>query len=371
MKNQPITATDTTSTRQIIDFSKQLMAIESIEANIAAQDACLDLFETEFSSYFKMRRYNFNGHPALVMSTTDQKTVNAIISGHIDVVKGDKKLFTPTEADGRLFGRGAYDMKAGLVACAYAAADYVKNGGQKDIAVMITADEETTGKSTEALLEQEGYRGEIAIIADGGDDTTIVLKQKGGIHLKIALNGTSAHAAYPWRGDSALIKAYNLHNHISTRFPQPSIDDQWQTSVLLSRIETDNSINQIPGLAHAYFDIRYVNNDHITEIRSIINDYTGSTDSVTVLTAHDLFETDINHPHIHALQRSIQKHNDKAVVFGNENGASDASFFSQHNIPTALFRPIGGNLHEDSEWVDVQSLRTTYLSVVDFLENMQ
>ncbi len=356
------------SKNQIIALSKRLMAIESTERNIREQEQCLDVLESIFKKDFHVRRYAFRGHPALVLSTTTKKNVDIIFSGHIDVVPGDKALFEPTMKGTKLYGRGSYDMKAGIVACIYAAVEYRRRGGDKEIAVMITSDEETTGHGTRMLLEKEGYRGDFAVIADGGNDTGIVLKQKGFVQIKVTVPGKSAHAAYVWDGDNALLKVLQLQETIRKTFPDPSIRDEWRTSMVLTRVETNNSINQVPGLAIAYFDIRYVNKKDLIRITTLIRKAIGKKESVEVIAENGIFFSEEKNHYVQVLARTLRERTQKDISFVCESGTSDAVFFTEHSIPAALFRPKGGGLHQNGEWVNVDSLYEMYEILIDFLK---
>jgi succinyl-diaminopimelate desuccinylase len=356
--------------KDILGLSSALIRFRSTENDTDAQQRCIDAIVDSFKDTFNVKRYDINDHPAIVLSANNAKDVDIIISGHIDVVNGDDEVFSPIVAGDKLYGRGAYDMKASLAACLYAAADYVKNGGKKKIAIMITADEESGGAGTQFLLKHEKYTGELAIITDGGSDSQIVLKQKGVLHIKVAINGTSAHGAYPWLGENAIIKAHKLYETLIQEYLQPHHNDQWKTSITLSRIESSNSINQVPGTAYMYLDIRYTDHKNYEDIIDKIIEYTGQENSVQIMTKLGLFYSDTKNPYIQQLAKSMETVNDKKVTFEYENGASDAVFFTDNNIPAALFRPTGGHPHRNDEWVSISSLHNTYKIILNFLNNL-
>ncbi|MEY3784415.1 MAG: hypothetical protein RLZZ230_737 [Candidatus Parcubacteria bacterium] len=358
-----------TSKEQIIELTKALLAFESTESNVKEQHACIDLLEKKFCNDFFITRHEFLGRPALVMSTTKKKMVKVIFSGHIDVVPGKKSLFKPTVKGSKLFGRGSYDMKAGVVASIYAAVDYRKNGGTKDVAIMLTSDEETSGYSSRMLLQEKGYRAEFAFLPDGGTDVGIVLKQKGFMQIKVTVNGKSAHAAYVWEGDNALTKVLRLQEAIKEAFHDPDENEQWRTSVVLSKVETSNSLNQVPGSATSYFDIRYINNKDPRIIISLIKKILGSKSTVEVLVENGMFASKENNHYVKTLASILHKKTKKPISFVNENGTSDAIFFTEHGIPAALYRPKGGDQHQDGEWVDINSLFDMYEVLFQFLEN--
>lgn len=354
--------------KQIISLSRRLMAIESTEPNIKEQKACFNTLENLFKEDFYIKRYVFRGHPALVLSTTVKKTVDIIFSGHIDVVPGEKSLFRPKMRGTKLYGRGAYDMKAAIVACMYAVVEYRKKGGNKEIAIMLTSDEETSGHGTQMLLEKEGYRGHFAFIADGGHETGIVLRQKGFAQIRVTLPGKSAHASEPWKGDNPLLKIARLEEAIVEVFPIPSAKTTWRTSVVLTRIGSENSLNQIPEQAVVYFDIRYIDGGDLKTIISLVKKMIGTKGKVEVVATNNIFCSQKDNHYVQTLARILSEQTRKKISFVHENGTSDAVFFTEHGIPASLYRPKGGGAHQNEEWVDTNSLYEMYEILIEFLK---
>jgi acetylornithine deacetylase/succinyl-diaminopimelate desuccinylase-like protein len=359
-----------TKQTQIINLSKRLIAIESTEYNIKEQEFCLSILEEAFKDKFYAKWYSFRGHPALILSTTKKKSVDIIFSGHIDVVSGDKKLFKPVLKDSKLFGRGAYDMKAGVVACAYALSDYKKMGGEKDVALMVTSDEEISGYSTQMLLGKYNYRSKFTLILDGGSENSIVLRQKGFMKIRVVFVGKSAHAAYPWEGVSALTEIINLQKLIDKKYPLPLENNQWKTSIVLTKVQTNNSTNQIPEFVEAYFDVRFIDKKDPKKIIDIMKNFINPLGSVEIIAENGIFISSEKNHYIKKLAKVLYEKTKNNVVFISENGTSDAVFFSDKNIPVALLRPKGGGQHQDSEWVDTDSLYETYENLVNFLKQV-
>lgn len=357
-----------TTKQELIELSKKLISLESTERNIPAQRECLDLLVETFGKDMTVQRYEFRGHPALVLATSERKTFDVIFSGHVDVVHGDKDLFKPVVREGRLFGRGAYDMKAGLVACLCAARDHKKNGGTKEVGVLVTSDEETSGYGTQTLLNTEGFGADFAFIADGGDEKSIVLKQKGFLQVKVTAPGKSAHASETWKGDDPFVKIFRAYQAVVKEFPGPNANDQWQTSVALTRISSNNSLNQIPERADGYFDIRFVTNADPDRITKILLKAAGKGSVIETVAENAMFLSDGSNPYTRTLVSVLRERSKKKVSFMNENGTSDAVFFTEHGIPAALFRPKGGAAHQQGEWVDTDSLYLMYEVLGDLLE---
>jgi acetylornithine deacetylase len=136
------------------------------------------------------------------------------LSGHVDTVPVDGQAwssdpFVLREADGRLYGRGACDMK-GFVACALAAVPDIKAMAlRKPVHIFITYDEETTMDGARRLiadLDESGLRPDMCLV---GEPSLMqpILAHKGRIAVKATVRGASGHSSEPSRGVNAVYAA--------------------------------------------------------------------------------------------------------------------------------------------------------------------
>ena len=140
----------------------------------------------------------------------------AIIAGHIDVVGGGDELqwttppFTPRIDDGLLYGRGACDMKAGVVAGLAALRALVEAevelGGE---AILLTVPGEEDGGAGMLAAIRAGYAGGVAVITEP-TELQVVTAQAGAITFTLTIQGRSAHAAFRREGVSAIEKLWPI-----------------------------------------------------------------------------------------------------------------------------------------------------------------
>jgi succinyl-diaminopimelate desuccinylase len=133
-----------------------------------------------------------------------------------------------------------------------------------DIGLLLTGDEESGGFDGVKFLLDQGYKSEVVIIPDGGQDINkIVVKEKGIIWLKLIAHGSSAHGSMPWNGQNAILILsdflQNIHNLFVPHDQHP--DDHWVATFNLGKIEGGSVANQVPAVASAWCDIRYTEND--------------------------------------------------------------------------------------------------------------
>ena len=186
---------------------------EFISERLGALNAGIDLFEPDAGALrdhpMMPPWHHWNGRPITVATLKGAGGGRSlIINGHIDVVSpGDLARWTtpPFEADlrnGRVYGRGAVDMKGGVAAALFAlealAASGVRLAG--DVIFQVVPDEETCAMGTVAVIER-GYRADAGLVPEP-TRLNFWIATRGLLHGSVAVPGRSAHAEMnqpPWR----------------------------------------------------------------------------------------------------------------------------------------------------------------------------
>src|ERR1700721_2708777 len=142
--------------------------------------------------------------PNAPKQTSERKSAALAILAHVDTVgAGDMPdPFTPRERDGRLYGRGALDIKSGVAAmCAAAIAARDAGAIQKPLLIAAVVDEECDSIGTEALLKR--YTAEAAIVIEP-TDLCPTIAHKGYAWFEIVTHGRAAHGSLPSEGRDAI-----------------------------------------------------------------------------------------------------------------------------------------------------------------------
>jgi succinyl-diaminopimelate desuccinylase len=196
------------------------------------------------------------------------------LAGHTDVVptgpreKWESDPFAPTIRDGRLYGRGAADMKGSLAAFVTAVRDFVgaHPNHSGSIAFLLTSDEEGPAKDgTVAVIEKLVARGEIPDFCIVGEPTSVeragdMVKngRRGSLSARLTVHGVQGHVAYP---DQALNAVHVVSPAIADMaktvwdngndfFPPTT----WQVSNFQAGT---GATNVIPGEAEVLFNFRF------------------------------------------------------------------------------------------------------------------
>lgn len=161
---------------------------------------------------------DYNGAVQVVAAirAPEQNGRSLILQGHVDVVPtGPQAMWTtaPFAAavrDGRLYGRGAYDMKSGVSAMVFAldALARLRLAPAADVYVQTVTEEECTGNGALSTLAR-GYRAEACLIPEPTHEQ-ILRGTLGVMWFRLAIAGRPAHVSEAERGTNAILSAYGL-----------------------------------------------------------------------------------------------------------------------------------------------------------------
>src|SRR4051794_8358407 len=119
-----------------------------------------------------------------------------LLNGHLDTVGfgAMHEPLRPRVESGRLYGRGAFDMKGGLAACLVAASEAAKRGLRGDVVVTAVVDEELSSVGTQMVLKK--VRPDAAIVAEPTGMRTCIA-HKGFVAFEVQTEGRAAHGSRP------------------------------------------------------------------------------------------------------------------------------------------------------------------------------
>src|SRR3982751_459875 len=197
----------------------------------------------------------------LLRTPTDPGRPQVVLACHVDTVPvpdPDSWQRDPFGADldgGRVWGRGASDMKAGLAAsaAALAAAD-----PQTPVALLLTSDEEIGSKGAAAAAGVPAAQSVVAVIAPEAPGNQVVLGHRGALWLAVRTAGRAAHGSTPERGHNAVLDLVALLGRAGRQLPlrpDPFLGTEtWNPGVVAGGTVP----NVVPDRAEALVDMRTV-----------------------------------------------------------------------------------------------------------------
>jgi succinyl-diaminopimelate desuccinylase len=331
-----------------------------------------------------------------------------VLNGHLDTFPvGDRSLWTVDPLggaviDGRLYGRGAADMKAGIAASmsAFRLLADMRHAWAGELVLTLAADEETMGRWGSAyLLEAVPHAtGDALICGDAGSPKVIRFGEKGMLWLELTAKGRSSHGAHVHLGRNALDLLVRATQQVQSLAKLP-VDTPAQVAQAIARArsvseplagagETDvltaitvnlgylqggTSLNLVPAQAKAALDIRLPVGTSVDAMMQRINEMLAPLEGVEarVLVRHEPTYSDPEGGLFKLLVKNGTEAIGTAPVVNMRVGASDTRIFRSHGIPSAVYGCTPHNMGGPNEYATVDDVQTVFrvhaLTAFDFL----
>lgn len=352
----------------VLDLTKRLISIPSTGDNTSALEEVLDIVKEELKG-FNFREFEKDGIKSLLYYNTDSlpKKFKIILNAHLDVVPAKNSQYQPKEKDGKLFGRGAYDMKT-AASCMILLFQEMASKVSFPLGLQLIIDEEIGGFNGTKYQIEKGVKTDF-VISGENTDLEINHESKGVIWLKVKTKGKSAHGAHPWHGKNAIWKMHKILNTIEKLYPIPE-KETWCTTVNLSKIETSNkALNKVPDECIAFLDIRYVPGEQ-KKVLENLRKHLDKAATLEILANESAHLTGESNQYLQKLISSTGQILGKTKRLASHHGTSDIRHYNNVGIEGVCFGPTGAGHHSDNEWVDIKSIDAYYKILECFLTNL-
>jgi len=286
--------------------------------------------------------------------------------GHIDTVgvEGMENPFTPREADGRLYGRGAQDMKSGVAAMIAAAGVLGRRWPRGRLIVAAVVDEEHMSLGAEALVKN--WRADMAIVTEP-TDLRVAVGHKGFAWAEITTHGRAAHGSRPAEGRDAIammgrvLVALEQRDH-DLRARRP-VQFQGTGSMHASLIHGGQELSSYPERCTLQLERRTVTGEDgasvereleyvLAQLRLADHDFQATQKVTAYRLAYKLDPQ-------HRLPAAVGSALEQAGQSSEPTGMSfwtDAAILAGAGMPSILFGPGGAGLHSTVEYVTVKDV---------------
>jgi acetylornithine deacetylase len=256
-----------------------------------------------------------------------------VLSTHMDTVP---PYIQSSEADGRIYGRGACDAK-GIIAAQIIAAEHLRREGLEEIGLLFTVDEEQASLGAQVANQLKLERPPEFIINGEPTDNKLASATKGSLRLNLRTKGRASHSAYPEQGESAIEKLLDVLESIR-QCAWPSDELLGATTCNIGIIGGGTRPNVVPDKAFAELQFRLVSG--AAPVREILEAAIAERAEVEYLSEHEPV-------HLHTRPRFEQ-----CVV----RFTTDIPYLSKWGKPLLLGPGSILNAHTEHEYVDKREL---------------
>ena len=304
-------------------------------------------------------------------------------AGHTDVVPaGDAAAwqhapFSGTLADGKLFGRGAADMKGGIAAFVGAVRQFVARHPAGSISLIITGDEEGDAEfGTVKMVDwmrQHNHRPDLCVVGEPTNPHQLgdVIKngRRGSLSCVLRVDGVQVHVAYPHLADNPIVRLLAMLapvNGVTLDAGNAYFD---ASTAHVTTIDTGNKAgNVIPATVSASFNIRFNTEHKAADLIGWLEEHfdrVGGSWQADWRVSAQPFVTPAG-PLTDLMQAAISDVTGKNAELSTSGGTSDARFIT-HLCPVAEFGLVGQTMHKVDEHVltdDIDQLTAIYLAML-------
>ncbi len=352
----PSLATGAPGEREIAEFIAQ---------SLAASGLTVEVFEPEPGRTSVVGRLAGTGGGRTLMLNAHSDTVDTA---------GMSEPFSGAVRDGKLYGRGAYDMKGSLAACMAAAKSLVDSGTRLrgDLLVAAVADEEYGSLGTRDLIQHLKVDG--AIVTEP-TALEICLAHKGYLWIEVEVTGRAAHGSKFELGLDANMKMGQFLAHLShlerdlrSRSPHPLVGPP---SLHAATLSGGTGLSTYAASSKVQIERRTVPGETaeqaVEEIQKIVTTLSKEDPdfhaTVRPFFVRNPFEASEDAPVVQALDRAVLKVRGQAAAHLGDTPWMDSALLQEAGVETVVCGAAGAGAHSDVEWVDVDSV----VKLVDIL----
>ncbi|HEV7453957.1 MAG TPA: M20 family metallopeptidase [Candidatus Saccharimonadales bacterium] len=362
-------------TQQIIETTKHLITIPSTADNPAALLEAANVLAgiVKQCPNVTIERFEWNGKPSFLAyrGPVRPEKFDILLNGHVDVVPGAPALFKPTVKNGKLYGRGALDMKGTATVLTSVFCELV-NDVHYSLGLQIVADEEIGGYNGVNMQIKAGVRANFVIMGEYANDRhTIYNAARGLCWAEIRFKGKSAHGGHLWNGSNAVVKAGDFARAVLKRYPTPD-KETWTTTASVASLSTPNdTYNKVPDAAILKIDFRFTQEDPVFQTRESLEAFIASIDPDAKLVDLATFEPAVNvaelNPYVQGLSAAMRQVTGSKATFLGRPASSDGRFFALVQNDIIEFGLYGLNPHSDNEYVELSSFEEYRSVLTSFL----
>jgi acetylornithine deacetylase len=367
-----------------LSLLRDLVAIDSVNPSLVAGAAGEAAIGLAIEAHMRrigldVVRQPVDGDRANIIGVLDGRGrgQSLMLCGHIDTVgvEGMAAPFTPDERQGRLYGRGAQDMKGGVAAMIDAArvlADRGFDAGRLVIAAVV--DEEYESRGADALVRE--WKADAAVVTEP-TDLQVAIAHKGFAWFEVETRGRAAHGSRPADGRDAIVYMGRILSGLDAldgRLQAAAAHPLLGTASLhASMIHGGRELSSYPDRCELKLERRTIPSETVQivwqELDDILRGLRASDTSfeaeARLLFSRLPYEVPDGHPLAQSMARAAQRVTGRPQPFTGMSFWTDAAVLGEAGTPSVLYGPGGAGLHSTEEFVVMEDVLTCRDVLVD------
>ena len=367
----------------LIDLVSRLVAIDSVNPSLVAGGAG----EAEIAAFVDAWAREAGLESAVLAGTPGRPSVlvrargsgggrTLLLCGHLDTVnvEGMSDPFAPRLDGDRLYGRGAYDMKAGLAAALIACREASRLGLAGDVVVAAVADEEHASLGVQEALRS--VSADAAVVTEP-TELEVVVAHKGFVWAEIAVAGVAAHGSRPHLGVDAIVRmgpVLTALGELDASLAERTHPLLGRGSVHASVIEGGVELSSYPARCVLGLERRTLPGETATdveaELAALLDRCRAADPQLDASLSMGLVREPFEVPEDAEVVAALRDAAPGEAPIGGASYWADAAFIAAAGIPTVMFGPGGEGAHALEEWVSASDTVTVAETLVGVAERI-
>lgn len=300
------------------------------------------------------------GNLIVLLNNDSDKVLH--FNAHTDTVKTNPKTWEtnpwkPVEKEGKIYGLGASDNKASVVALLGTIEELVDTNIDCDFYFAFPRKEETSGAGSKSFMDfyvkqelPKRYAVSGCVVLEPTDLKKIEYGNRGNLFVKFETKGKSCHASRPHEGENAFLKMVDVVGRLKAfeqHIKKYNDNDLGRPTIAIgTKVKGGLSINKVPDYCKLTCDVRTVPGFHERAIE-LMKEYTGDLAKVSFAEKPALYSLTPKDSFLVKLVQEVTH-----AELGISKSSNDACFYTERGIPAVVFGPgTMAIMHCNNEYV--------------------